>query len=309
MTRVLQNSHDVEPQFRQFSAKITFFSSLKSRLTQTKRSSLVLVAPVGAAIPRDLQNVQYDSYCHEELVASMQRLRGASYLQDGAINADALSEDGRHRLAIDRESWHLLSVNSDGAVQGCIRYRSLPHSASFDDLWVRNSALAKAEDTRHQFRGAVESELERARFRSISYAEVGGWAISAEYRMSTEAMRTALSTYALARVLGGSLGITTATARHCSSTILRKIGGSSLHWDGAALAPYYDPQYRCEMEVLRFDSEFPARRYADCVDELTDEIRSVPVVCRHQLDILPSPAGAWDYSLRFADRIPMPCLA
>jgi hypothetical protein len=309
VTRVLQNSHDVEPQFREFSAKMTFFSSLKSRLTQTKRASLVLVAPAGAVLPHHLENVQYDSYCHEGLVASMQCLRGASYLQDGAIQADALSSDGRHRLAIDSESWHLLSVNADGVVQGCIRYRNLPHNVNFEDLWVRNSELARSEDTRHRFRGAVESELERARHRGISYAEVGGWAISAEFRMSAEALRTALATYALARVLGGSLGITTATARHCSSTILRKIGGSSLQWDGAALAPYYDPQYSCEMEVLRFDSEHPSQRYAECVDELTREIVSIPVVCRNKVDIRPAPVSSCNYTLRIPDQIPMPCVA
>jgi hypothetical protein len=130
-----------------------------------------------------------------------------------------------------------------------------------------------------QFRSAVESELRTARFKDLSYVEVGGWAISAHRRCTSEALRTALATYSLAQLLGGCLGITTATIRHASSSILRRIGGSSLRTEMGELPSYYDPQYGCEMEVLRFDSECPASKYVSQVDRLQTAVLSAPLVC------------------------------
>src|ERR1022692_3165592 len=154
---------------------------------------------------------------------------------------------------------------------------------------VRHSALATSKTWGGAFRRAVEAELHQARSRNVSYVEVGGWAISSERRCTTEAARTALATYSLARVLGGCIGITTATVRHSSSSLLRRLGGSSLRTEAGELPPYYDPQYTCEMEVLRFDSESPAAKYFTLVDRLRSDILSVPVVCRT------SPRAPWSY--------------
>ncbi|MDR3702204.1 MAG: hypothetical protein P4L56_21335 [Candidatus Sulfopaludibacter sp.] len=269
----------------------------------------MLIAPDNAPISPDFGDLEYDPPGHEELLASMQRLRGSQYLQDGAISADELSPDGRHRLSIDDKSWHLLSVDSGGLVCGCVRYRKYANTAEFDDLGVRNSALARWPHEGLRLRRAVETELGVARLRQVSYVEVGGWAVAPEYRFSTEALRTALATYALARNLGGCLGITTATVRHASSSILRKIGGSSLQWDGKELPAYYDPQYRCEMEILRFDSKSPAGKYAQMVDQLSSEIRGIPVICRTRPTIFQFPAYARGTAREYPDRVALPCTA
>ena len=77
---------------------------------------------------------------------------------------------------------------------------------------------------------------------------------------------------------GGALGLTTATVRHCSSTILRRIGGRRLEVDGMVVPPYYDPRYKCEMELLRFDSRRPSAKYADMIDRLGEKLASVHVI-------------------------------
>jgi hypothetical protein len=255
-----------------------------------------LVAPPNARLPGVFHNVWRDTTGRDLFLAAMQRLRGRLYLDDGAIEPWQLSSDGRHSMAIDGDSWHLLVQNSAGAVCGCVRYYAHDSQAHFTELAVRQSAIATCPVWGREFRAAVETDLQRARNGNLSYVEVGGWAIAPERRCTAEALRTALATYSLARILGGCIGITTASVRHHSSSILRRMGGGSLGLEGAAIPPYYDPQYGCDMEVLRFDSACPAPRYSGLVDKLSAEMSDVPVICQS----LPCarPAGALPNELR-----------
>ena len=240
---------------------------------------LILLSPKFAEGTDAFHDVRSDPGHHKCLTAEMQRFRGAIYLQDGAIKPWDLAADGRHELKMDADSWHLLALNDSGKVCGCLRY--CPHGPTerFDNLWLKNAALASSVEWGWKLRTAVEREMASARERGVPYVEVGGWAIAPERRGTIEALRLALATYGLAQLLGGSLGITTATVRHSSAMILRRIGGRRFQWDGAELPPYYDPQYECEMEMLRFDSLAPGTNYRAWVDELRTELQKVPVVC------------------------------
>jgi len=86
-----------------------------------------------------------------------------------------------------------------------------------------------------------------------------------------------LAAYGLANLLGGCLGVATATWRHKSATILRRIGLSALESDGAELPPYFDPKFDCQMELLRFDSRRPNPRFAKSVGELAASLNRAPV--------------------------------
>ena len=48
--------------------------------------------------------------------------------------------------------------------------------------------------------------------------------------------------------------------------------------NGAELPNYFDPQYGCEMAVLRFDTECYAAKYHSAVTELRNELRHTPVI-------------------------------
>jgi len=48
--------------------------------------------------------------------------------------------------------------------------------------------------------------------------------------------------------------------------------------DGMEMPTYYDPQYGCEMEILRFDSSFPNPRYNRWIPQIRDHLRTVPVI-------------------------------
>jgi len=117
-----------------------------------------------------------------------------------------------------------------------------------------------------------------ARRRKVSFVEVGGWALAKERRCTGEALRTALAMYALAKILGDCVGMATATVRNRSASILRRIGGENIEHGGEPLPPYYDPQYKCQMEILRFTSSTPNPKYWRWIDQIAADLLEVPVL-------------------------------
>jgi hypothetical protein len=87
-----------------------------------------------------------------------------------------------------------------------------------------------------------------------------------------------LFTFAWSQVIGGCLGLSMATHRNGSASILRRIGGRPLEWNGQALPPYYDPQYKCDMEMIRFDSRIPSAKYQSAIDEIRSQIPAMQVI-------------------------------
>jgi hypothetical protein len=239
---------------------------------------LMLLAPRASWVPAGFQNIVIDRQRYESILADMQKMRGRIYLEDGAIEPEQLASDGRHCSPTDAESWHLLTLDGGGNVSGCVRYRQHRNTVSFQDLALRNCALADSPEWEEKLRSAVEAELAAARLQAISYVEVGGWALAKERRCTGEALRTALATYGLAQILGGCVGVATATVRNSSSSILRRIGGRALEIGGEKLPAYYDPQYKCQMEIVRFSSSSPNPRYWRWIDQIAATLLNVPVL-------------------------------
>ncbi len=250
--------------------------SLKADPSNNRR--FILLSPPGFTDSNSFHNISTDADWRQELMHDMQRLRGRIYLQDGAITERDLTSDRRHVQQIDDESWHLILLNPYNRVVGCTRY--LQHSAttSFNNLRVRTAALARAESWSGKLKSAVESELETARRNGFSYVEVGGWALDESVRGSCDAVRSVLFTFAWSQVIGGCLGLSMATHRNGSASILRRIGGRPLEYDGCPLPPYYDPQYKCDMEVIRFDSRVPSPKYQYAIEEIRSQIPSMEVL-------------------------------
>ena len=146
-----------------------------------------------------------DASRYYRLLASMQRLRGRCYVTDGAISTRELTSDGRHIQSIDRQSWHVLSVDSRDRVSGCARYRPFDYEVAFDQLGVGKSELANSEVWRSKLQAAIYGAMHKAYSQGISFVEVGGWALAQEMRHGTEALRIALASYSLAEALGGCI--------------------------------------------------------------------------------------------------------
>jgi hypothetical protein len=209
----------------------------------------------------------------------MQAFRGRVYLEDGAIQASEL-ENGRHCQALDNESWHLLILDESEQIRGCIRCREHPADIDPQELIVSRSPLARSIEWRRPLENAVQEELDLARRLGIRIVELGGLALDRIVRGTTEALRMALGMYALCQQLGEAVGLSTVTQRHCSASILRRIGGQPLESDGLQLPPYYDSLYDCQMELMRFHSWDPNPRYRGWVDEVKAELSEICVLTR-----------------------------
>jgi hypothetical protein len=215
----------------------------------------------------------------------MQHLRGAIYFEDGAVDRRQLSDDGLHRTPEDGHSWHLLMRGAGGHVSSCVWYLQHDRPPTIEQLRVRRCPLRHDPSSAALFEAAVQSELDRAAKERLMYAEVGGWAVVKGSRCTAEGLVLALAAYSLGRAFGGALGLTTATMRHASATILRRIGGKHLQHDGRNIPAYYDPYYRCEMELLRFDSRAPSAKFADLIDRIQALLARVPVVAMAGADV------------------------
>jgi len=238
----------------------------------------VVLAPADVYLPNSFIRTVRNPGQHAMLLSELQRLRGRVYSEDGAIDHSELTSDGRFIQPIDNYAWHLVRLNANGEVCGCSRYMAYPGNLRFGETGVSRSPLSRSREWSGRFRAAIESEIALANRLRVDYVEVGGWALSPELRCTSEALRIALCTFSMARLLGGGIGVTTATERHCSSSILRRIGGQPLMTQGVEIPRYFDPHFDCTMEVLRFDSARPNPRFERWIEELKDYLSGVPVI-------------------------------
>jgi hypothetical protein len=240
---------------------------------------LALLAPTPQVFSRDFGKVEVDASQYSDLMVQMQRLRGSVYFQDGALQRSDLDDTGRHVMAVDAESFHLLALSQSGQVLGCCRFN--PHRAdvAFEKLAVSRAPIAEDPLFGTAFRRALQDQLTSAHERGYWYVEVGGWALHPALRHSTEAIRIALLNFSLGLALGGAVGISTATTRNRSAAILRRIGGRPLSYQGFQVPQYYDARYGCDIEVVTFDSDLIPDRYAQRIEQLRQALYSTKVYC------------------------------
>jgi hypothetical protein len=212
---------------------------------------------------------------------AIQRFRGKSYLQDGALRPDNLTPDGRHCQRADYDSWHLVVQDQHGEVITCARYHPIK-DPRFESTVASKSALAHSPEWQGKLKRVVEDSIGRANAQGANFAELGGWCVAQSARNSCQALRSVLCMYALGEILGGCIGLSTATTRHSSSSILQRLGAQKAALNGEVLPRYFEPAFDCEMELLQFDSNRPAARYASQIAEYNHMMKTeMRVVCRH----------------------------
>ena len=140
----------------------------------------------------------------------------------------------------------MLLLDKHQRVTACALYLEHDYNeVTFDRLRARHCPLTNEPQWSATVERAIESELDRARNEQLHYVELGGWAVSEDSRGTAGPLALALAVYGFSRRAGGALGITTATFRHCSATILKRLGGARFEVDGVTLPPYYDSRYEC----------------------------------------------------------------
>jgi hypothetical protein len=240
---------------------------------------IVVLAPSVGAVSDVFQHVDINPELHRRLLEDTQRLRGNIYLEEGAIHEEQLS-GGCHQTAEDEKSWHFLMLNQEQQVEACVLYLEHDRGVRFEDTRAVISPLTQDRETRQTLWRAVESELTRARRERLQFVELGGWAASQKSRGTAGPLALVLALWGFSRRSGGALGMTTATFRHCSATILKRLGGSRFEINGTQLPPYFDARYGCMMELLRFDSRRPNPKYLGLIDQVRDGLANFNVIAR-----------------------------
>jgi hypothetical protein len=115
--------------------------------------------------------------------------------------------------------------------------------------------------------------------KGFHFVEAGGWALDESIRHTMEAFRLALGAFAWSGLTGGAIGITTATFRHHSADILRKLGGRPIYDGSTELPRYYDSQYDCDMQILSFETGGYAPRFHSAVVQQTRQLAKSALIC------------------------------
>jgi hypothetical protein len=236
-----------------------------------------ILAPQGAAIPHSSLNVNRDTALHSHLLAEMQRLRGRIAQHEGAITGSMVDSSGRHLMAGDEKSWHLLRLRSDGKIIGCARILVHPQNVLFPLLRIAASSVARCSVWGTHVRDAVEAELRRARQDGLMMIEPGGWVVDEDLRGTCEAVSIAIGAFAWAQILGHCTGFVTATVKHGSSAILRRLGGRSVQVRGQTIPRYFESAWDCDAELLRFDTNSLNPRYEGALASARCQLRTAPV--------------------------------
>jgi len=238
---------------------------------------LVVLAPPAERVPPFFQRVTADDSKRADWLRAVQQLRGSVYVADGAIQPQQLTADGRHTTPEDERAWHILTRDQAGLVTSCIWYLEHRNAQSIYDVRTRHCPLVRTKEWRDRIREAVASEMAAAKDSGVRFAEVGGWAVAPEHRCTGDGLILALAAFSLSLSLGGAIGLTTATVRHSSAVMLRRLGLAPLEVKGGTVPTYYDPAYQCDMELLRFDSRRPSPKYLGVVDLLRERLEVVNV--------------------------------
>ncbi len=269
-------------------------------LLPTSRDSrpFILLAP-SRAYPRPFVDMHGDQRLYDQVLAEVQRFRGGVYVSEGNLRPGDLTVEGLHVQPADHKSWHLVSLDSSNSVAACGRIVFHESNAQFPDLLLSRSALAHSNRWGSLLRQAVEAEIHLAKRRQILFAELGGWAVARQLRCTSEAVRLVLAGYALGRLLGGALGVSTVNLQHHSASILRRIGGLPFLAEGIEMPSFYEPAYRAELELLRFDAHQPHPHFESYIERSRMALAKIMVIC-------PKPRSAQLRSRPCPARIPHP---
>jgi hypothetical protein len=204
---------------------------------------------------------------YDAVLSEIQRLRGSRYFADGAISAAALDAHGRHVTAEDEKCYHL--VLSNGRVQGCLRLRLHPKSdeqitkyAVYDLIRRMPGELAK------KYHAGLEELIRTYCDVGMVVGESGGWAISQDFQGHVAMLAVPLAGWSFSRVLSRQVWIAAATERNGSAEMLKRMGGWRLKLKGEELPSFYDPGYKCQMELLCFDSDILNPKFEPAVRDL-----------------------------------------
>jgi hypothetical protein len=207
---------------------------------------------------------------HCDAFSEVQRFRGRVYVADKAIPASALDEKGRHSQDFDFENYHLCLQNLEDRIVGCLRLRLHEPTNEIPDLRLHELIKRMNPDLAESCHRALTSLFESSRRDNVRFCEVGGWAIDEELRHHRISTLLPIAGWSFYQIMGNAIVVVSATTRHHSSAILKRLGGFPLMDGDKQLPSFMDDFHGCEMELVGFDSRRPHPKYEKLVAELKD---------------------------------------
>ena len=253
---------------------------MRSLFRALRDVDLTIVAPSVTQIPEWLPNVLVNDGMYQEVIGEIQRFRGGVYVQDKAIPANALDDLGRHYSDYDYRAWHVLFRDRRQDLCGAIRVGLVSYGdiEGIDHLQVLEFLSHMPSDKKAPLETAVRKFLDNCKTLVPSICEPGAWAVSADVRKGRLAPVLAASIWSLLRVVGGAAGVATATTKHGSANILKKMGGFDLFLNGMPLVPFYDSYHQCYIELIGFDSDYLNPRLEPTVAQVQDYMSTLPII-------------------------------
>ena len=242
-----------------------------------KSRSFIILAPVDAEVPAPFQKIDMCHEKHRKVFSEMQTMRGKVALHEGAILASALDADGRHHMPGDTKSWHLIRIDETKKVRGCARVLVHSRGVKFSEMRVAESGLAHNPIWASRLRKAVEQDLALAESLNWIVVEPGGWVVDEESRRGSDATTIALSAFAWSQLAGHCVAYVTATVKHGSASMLKRLGATPLTCEGEELPQYFDTSYGCGMQILRLQTGCLHSRFSANIEELKTTLTKAPV--------------------------------
>jgi hypothetical protein len=207
---------------------------------------------------------------HRAAISDVQRFRGRVYIADGALPPSALDEEDRHYQEFDFENYHLCLRDTEQQLRGCFRLRLHEPTVEIRDLALHEVIERMPSRLGTLCHGALASLFALSQKEQVGIGEVGGWAVDQELRHRRASILLPFAAWSLYEIIGHAIVLATATNRHHSSTILKRIGGFTLMRREGPLPCFMDDFYNCGMELLGFDSRKPHPKYEEIVADLKD---------------------------------------
>jgi len=245
-----------------------------SRLRGLSPSSFVLLAPI-ARVPSDYTNVLHDPDQYSYWLRKAQTLRGQTYLEDGAVDAKCLEDDGRLASPWDLKSWHVIAREGEHAC-ATMRFTFHRRRVAPEDLGLAHSSVFQSANAMRALR-AVESYQKACLDAGDIFGEVGGWASRSACRGGRKSAAVVLSAWPLCRSLGRVRALSTVTSRNRSIEILTRMAAVPLGDELGQLAPWFDDRYRCEMHLSVLTSFHLNEEFETDARELAQVLYGSPV--------------------------------
>lgn len=254
-----------------------------SRLRGLTPSSFVLLAP-RRHVPAEYTCVIRDSLQHQCWLKRAQMLRGRAYLEDGAVDASHLDQDGRLISHWDMDSWHIIAREGDEAC-ATMRFTFHRNAVDPDHLGLASSSVFQTPDAARIHR-AVRTYQEKCLDAGDIFGEVGGWAAESLRRGGRKSAAVALSPWPLCRSVGRVRALSTVTSRNHSIGILTRIAAVPLGDEQGQVPSWFDERYGCDMYLSAFTTW-------DLHDEFEDDARRLAELL-YAAPVFVNGSGVWE---------------